>query len=145
MFVCVLDQNNNPLMPTTPSRARRWIVSGKATPFFKKGIFCVRLNQEPNDNQKQEIAVGVDPGSKKEGFCVLSQDHQYLNIQADALTWVKDKIELYLAASEGFDESCEPTRLIFRVLPNDCLPAKFNPERASARNGFSFCMAGVAR
>ena len=93
MFVCVLDQNNNPLMPTTPSRARRWIVSGKATPFFKKGIFCVRLNQEPSNNQKQEIAVGVDPGSKKEGFCVLSQAHQYLNIQADALTWVKDKLE----------------------------------------------------
>ncbi len=93
MFVPVVDKDQKPLMPTTPSRARRWIKSRKATPFWKKGIFCVRLNVEPSDRIKQEIAVGVDPGSKKEGFTVKSNAHAFVNIQADAVTWVKDNIE----------------------------------------------------
>ncbi len=44
LFVPVLNLNNEPLMSTTSWRASRWIKSGKATGFFKKGIFCVRLN-----------------------------------------------------------------------------------------------------
>ena len=47
-FVPVVDSNQRPLMPTTPARAERWIKSGKATPFFRKGIFYVRLNVEPS-------------------------------------------------------------------------------------------------
>ena len=80
-------------MPTSPSRARKWIKSREATPFFKRGIFCVRLNRKPSDFVKQEIAVGIDPGSKKEGFTVKSAAHTFLNIQADAVTWVKDAVE----------------------------------------------------
>jgi hypothetical protein len=95
MFVPVFDiDGKTPLMPTTSGRARRWIESGKATPFWQKGIFCVRLNQEPSDNKKQVIAIGVDPGSKKEGFTIKSASHTYLNIQADAVTWVKKHIEV---------------------------------------------------
>jgi len=94
MFVPVVNQQQEPLMPTTPSRAKRWIKSGKATPFFKKGIFCVRLNVEPSNQETQEIAVGIDPGSKKEGFTVKSLAHTYLNIQTDAVTWVKDAVEI---------------------------------------------------
>jgi hypothetical protein len=80
MFVPVVDKNKKPLMPTRPSRARRWIKSGKATPFWKKGIFCVRLNIEPSDRKTQKIAVGIDPGSKKEAFTVKSEIHTCLNI-----------------------------------------------------------------
>jgi len=92
MFVPVVDTNQKPLMPTTPARARKWIASKKATPFWKKGIFCVRLNVEPSSRQFQEIAVGIDPGSKKEGYTVKSELHTYLNIQADAVTWVKEAV-----------------------------------------------------
>lgn len=94
MLVPVVDNNQNPLMPTKPSRARRWIREGKATPFWKRGIFCVRLNITPSDEKAQPIAVGIDPGSKKEGFTVKSESRTYLNIQADAITWVKDAIEI---------------------------------------------------
>jgi len=93
MLVPVVDFLQKPLMPTKPSRARRWIKSGKATPFWKKGIFCVRLNVEPKDRKTQEIVVGIDPGSKKEAFTVKSEIHTYLNIQADAVTWVKDAVK----------------------------------------------------
>jgi hypothetical protein len=93
MFVPVVDQNQNPLMPTTPARARKWIESGKATPFWKRGVFCVRLNVEPSDNKTQPIAVGIDPGSKREAFTVKSKKHTYLNILTEAVTWVKDAVE----------------------------------------------------
>ena len=91
--VPVVDSNQKPLMPTTPSRARRWIKNKEATPFFKRGIFCVRLNREPSAQEKQPIAVGIDPGSKKEGFTVKSKAHPFLNIQADAVQHVKDAVE----------------------------------------------------
>ena len=93
MLVPVVDKNQNPLMPTKPSRAKRWIRSGKATPFWKNGIFCVRLNVDPSDTEFQEIAVGIDPGSKKEGFTVKSEAHTYLNIQTDAHSKVGKKVE----------------------------------------------------
>ncbi|MEC4815572.1 MAG: RRXRR domain-containing protein [Scytonema sp. PMC 1069.18] len=93
MFVPVVDSDNRTLMPTTPARARRWIKSGKATPFFRKGVFCVRLNVEPSNRNYQPIAVGIDPGSKREGFTVKSKAHTYLNVQTHAVDWVKDHVE----------------------------------------------------
>ncbi len=90
MFVPVVDHDQQPLMPTTPARARRWIRGGKATAFWKGGLFCVRLNVEPSAREIQPVACGIDPGSKKEGLVVASAAHTYLNLQADAVTWVKD-------------------------------------------------------
>ena len=92
-FVPVVDQNNSPLMPTTLLRARRWVNSGKATYFWKKGIYCVRLNVKPSDTQKQEIAVGIDPGSKREAYTIKSESHTYLNILTETPYWVKDAME----------------------------------------------------
>ena len=93
LFVPVVDLKNNPLMPTSCSRAKRWIKSGKATGFWKRGIYCVRLNVEPSSRNFQEIVVGIDPGSKREGFTIKSNLHTYLNIQANAVDWVKENVE----------------------------------------------------
>lgn len=79
-------------MPTSASRARRWVKQRKATYFWNKGIFCVRLNVGTGE-ELQPIAVGVDPGSKKEGYSVKSGAHTYLNLQSDAVDWVKDRVE----------------------------------------------------
>ena len=80
-------------MPTTPSRAWRWIRNGKATPFWKKGLFCIRINV-PVGKEVQQVALGIDPGSKKEGYTVKSNTHTYLNVQADAITWVKRAVKV---------------------------------------------------
>src|SRR5215831_2772565 len=93
MFVPVLDRNQHPLMPTTPTRARRWIRMDKATPFWKGGGISIRLNHEPSDRQTQPIVVGIDPGSKQEALVVKSTAHTYLNVQAEAVTWVKDAVQ----------------------------------------------------
>lgn len=92
MFVPVVDSENRPLMPTTPQRAKRWIKEGKATPFWKKGIFCVRLNVEPSNRNTQAVAIGVDPGSKREGFTVKSKAHTYLNVQTHTVDWVDNAL-----------------------------------------------------
>lgn len=89
----VVDINQRPLMPTTASRAKGWIQSGKATPFWKRGVFCVRLNVEPSSRFTQPIAVGIDPGSKREAFTVKSATKTYLNVQTHAVDWVKDAVE----------------------------------------------------
>ncbi len=92
MFVPVKSKDGEQLMPTSPPVARHLIKSGKATPYWNNGIFCIRLNYETTE-YKQEIAVGVDPGSKKEGFTVKSKAHTYLNVQTDAHSKVGKKIE----------------------------------------------------
>jgi len=91
--VPVIGVDRKPLMPTTPWRAEKWIKSGKATPFWNKGIFCVRLNVATG-TEKQPVACGIDPGSKKEGYTVKSEAHTFLNINANAVTWVKDAVEI---------------------------------------------------
>ncbi len=92
-FVPVFNMKNEPLMPTTWYRAKRWIKTRKATPFYKKGVFCVRLNVKTEEN-KQSIAIGVDAGIKKEGFTVKSKFHTYINTQADAVNHVKKAMEI---------------------------------------------------
>ena len=124
MFVPVLDANNKPLMPTTAARARRWLESRKATPFWRRGVFCVRLNVEPSAREAQSVAVGVDPGSKKEGLTVKSKAHTYLNVQADAVTWVKDHVETRREMRRGRR---------FRKTP--CRANRSNRSRLSARHG----------
>ena len=93
MFVPVKSKDGEHLMPTHPNKAGMLIKKGLATPYWDNGIFCIRLNYEPKTRHKQEIAVGVDPGSKKEGFTVKSEAHTYLNVQTDAHTKVGKKLE----------------------------------------------------
>lgn len=93
MYIMVVNTKQEALMPTKPSRVRRWIAEGKATPFWKKGLFCIRINV-PVGTEVQQVALGIDPGSKKEGFTVKSNAHTYLNIQADAVTWVKRAVKV---------------------------------------------------
>jgi hypothetical protein len=93
MHVPVININSNLLMPTSPSRARRMIKSQKATPFWNKGVFCIRLNYKPKESNLQSIVIGVDPGSKKEGITIKSKKHTYANFQLDAVDWVKNVLK----------------------------------------------------
>ena len=80
-------------MPMHAARARKLIKRGEATPYWDNGIYCIRLNKESSDREGQDIVVGVDPGSQKEGFTVKSASHTYLNVQADAHNKVGKKVE----------------------------------------------------
>ncbi|HEY9821640.1 MAG TPA: RRXRR domain-containing protein [Candidatus Sericytochromatia bacterium] len=60
-------------MPTKPSRARKWLKSGKAKLVYNDlGIFTIQLVSEPSGINTQPISVGVDPGKKYTGIGVQS-------------------------------------------------------------------------
>jgi hypothetical protein len=91
VYVPVVSKTGRPLMPCHPARARELVRKGKAVRRFNRGLFYIQLTGR-EDGDKQPIAVGIDPGSKKEGITVKSEAHTYLNIQADAVTWVKEAV-----------------------------------------------------
>ena len=92
MFVPVKSKSGKKLMPTHPNKAGMLIKKGLATPYWSNGIFCIRLNYATEAAYTQDIVVGVDPGSQKEGLTVKSEAHTYLNIQADAHSGVGKKV-----------------------------------------------------
>ena len=89
LFVPVVSSSGKPLMPCHPARARELIRKGKAIRQFDRGLFFIRLTAR-SDGVTQDVVVGIDPGSKKEGITVKSEAHTYLNLQADAVTHVKE-------------------------------------------------------
>ena len=93
-FVPVRSASDKRLMPTT-NRADRLIAKGRAIRRFDRGLFYIQLTDR-TDGYTQPIAVGIDPGSKKEGYTVQSEQHTFLNVQADALTWVSEAVETRL-------------------------------------------------
>jgi hypothetical protein len=90
-YVPVVSSTGKPLMPCHPARARELVRKGKAIRRFNRGMFYIRL-LDREDGALQPVSVGIDPGSKKEGITVKSAAHTFLNIQADAVTHVKDAV-----------------------------------------------------
>ncbi|MFN3920060.1 MAG: RRXRR domain-containing protein [Methylohalobius sp.] len=93
LFVAVQAKNGNPLMPCHPARARELIRKGMAVRRFSKGIFYIRLTTR-DVGDVQPVALGIDPGSKREGYTIKSEKRTFLNIQAKALDWVKQAVEV---------------------------------------------------
>ena len=90
----VISANGTPLMPCLASKARKLLEQGKARKYWNKlGVFCVRLNFDPKAPARQPLAVGIDPGSKFEGFSVVGKHDTVLNIMSEAVDWVKKAIE----------------------------------------------------
>lgn len=112
LYVPVISSTGTPLMPCHPARARELVRRGRAVRRFDRGLFYVQL-MDRNDGVRQEVAVGIDPGSKKEGLTVKSASHTYLNIQADAVTWVKKAVEtrrLMRRVRRGRNTPCRTNR-----------------------------------
>ena len=65
----------------------------QAIPFWQKGIFCIILIKEPSDRKYQEVVLGIDPGSKREGYTVATNKSIILNITSNTPDWVKDHVE----------------------------------------------------
>jgi len=93
LYVPVVGSTGTPLMPCHPARARELVCKGRAVRRWSKSLFYIRLLNRAN-GEVQSVVVGIDPGSKKEGFTVKSESRTYLNVQTDAVTWVKKAVEI---------------------------------------------------
>lgn len=86
--------DGEPLMPTKPSRARRWIKEGKAKPVRTKlNIFGVQLLVEPSGRAKQPIVLGIDPGSKYTGIAVASKEAILCGLHLELPDWIKERMK----------------------------------------------------
>lgn len=92
-MVPVLDENKNPLMPTSWKRAKKLLSRGEAKPYWYKGIFSIILQRPPKSTYKQDICAGIDPGSKMSALTIKSEAHTIFNLQYSAPTHVKKKVE----------------------------------------------------
>ena len=71
--VPVIAKSGQPLMPTKPSRARRWLQQGKAIIYCNDlNQFAIQLTFKTGDDT-QSIALGIDPGKMFTGIGVQSQ------------------------------------------------------------------------
>lgn len=80
-------------MPCHPARARELVRKGRAVRRFRKGFFYIQL-LDREVGVVQPVACGIDPGSKWEGFTVKSEKRTFANIHADAVTHVKEAVEV---------------------------------------------------
>jgi hypothetical protein len=91
--VPVVDKTGRPLMPCLAVRARKLLDNGKAVGAWNKlGIFYIRLKTE-KEPKNQPLVVGIDPGSKFEGFSVVGTKDTVVNIMSEAPDWVKKAVE----------------------------------------------------
>ncbi|MBC6419949.1 MAG: RRXRR domain-containing protein [Prochloron sp. SP5CPC1] len=71
--VPVQNPDGTPAMPTSASRACRWVKKGKATRHWNDArLYYVQLVREPSGNKTQQIVVGVDLGKSYSGIAVQS-------------------------------------------------------------------------
>jgi hypothetical protein len=118
--VPVVDRENKPLMPCSEKRARLLLERKHASHFWKSGIFCIRLTKEPSNRELQDISVGIDPGSKREGFTAKTATNTVINLLVDAVTWVKDHVEtrrIMRRARRGRNTLCRKPRFDNRKGP----------------------------
>jgi hypothetical protein len=91
-LVPVVDKNNNPAMPCSEKRARKLLEKGEAVSRWKNQIFYIQLVKN-SGNVLQDITIGLDPGSKREGFTVTTDTKVVLNILSEAKQGVKEALE----------------------------------------------------
>lgn len=122
-IIPVISKNRQILMPTSWNRAKSLIKRGEATPFIDTGQFCIRMNKKTG-TKTQPMAMGIDPGSKKEAYTIKSEKQTYLNIQCDARTGIKEKVEQRREARRNRRNRKTP-----------CRKPRFNNRKASCKKG----------
>ena len=78
--VPVVSQEGKPLMPTKPSRARKWVKQGIAIGRWSDlGVYYVQM-LSPTQEETQLVVVGVDPGKSYAGIGVQSAKYTLLQL-----------------------------------------------------------------
>jgi RRXRR protein len=111
-------------MPCTTAKARHLLKEGKAKPRRNKlGLFYVQLcyEQEPAN---QSLVVGIDPGSKFEGFSVVGSRDTVTNLMVEAPDHVKCAVATRrsMRRARRFRKWRRPKRFANRIKRKNRLP-----------------------
>lgn len=92
MKVFVLNQNNQPLMPCSPRKARILLKQGKAK-VVRKTPFTIKLLYSTGET-KQELILGIDTGSSKIGSAVVNSKNNVVYLsQIEIRNDITDKMK----------------------------------------------------
>lgn len=89
--VPVLNMRNQPLMPTTPGKARHLLDDGKAE-VVKRKPFTIQLTYATGEN-KQDVKLGVDSGYKHIGFSAVTKNRELISGNVELRTDIPKTIE----------------------------------------------------
>lgn len=123
MVVYVLSKSGNPLMPTTPCRARHLIESGEATA-EKRMPFTIRMRIDTTENV-QPITLGVDAGHEKIGLSASTEKKELYSAVVTARTDVTKLMkgrQSLRRARRNRDTRYRPPRFDNRKRPEGWLP-----------------------
>lgn len=84
MFVYILNQHGKPLMPCTPTKARRLLNSNKAI-VIKRAPFTIQLLYG-SSGYTQSVNLGVDAGSKHIGLSATTETNVLFEAQVNLRT-----------------------------------------------------------
>ncbi|WP_208345498.1 RRXRR domain-containing protein, partial [Aetokthonos hydrillicola] len=90
MLVLVINKHGQPLMPTTPRKARIFLQSGKAK-IVGRDPFTIQLIYG-SSGYKQPISLGIDAGYKNIGFSAITQKEELIGGEVELLDGVSERI-----------------------------------------------------
>lgn len=93
MFVYVLDENGQPLMPTSRFGKVRRLLRDKKAKVVKRCPFTIKLLYEPETKIVQDIVLGVDTGSKYVGVACVGNDKVLYQSQVELRDDIKRKMD----------------------------------------------------
>lgn len=90
MKVCVLNKHGRPLMPTTPSKARLLLKSGKAK-IVKRDPFTIQLIYG-SSGYTQPGDLGIDAGYENIGFSVVNDSQEIIGGELKMLKGMSERL-----------------------------------------------------
>ena len=80
-MVYVIDKDGRPLMPTRRHGKVKWMLKRKQAKVVKRSPFTIRLTYEPKTHCIQDVALGVDTGSKHVGLSASTEKEELFSAE----------------------------------------------------------------
>jgi RRXRR protein len=91
MFVYVRNQDGRPLMPCTPTKARKLLRAWKAS-VVKRSPFTIQLSWLC-EGHVQQVRAGIDKGSSTTGICCIGNGQALFSAEIHHRKDVKEKMD----------------------------------------------------
>lgn len=80
-MVYVIDKDGRPLMPTKRHGKVKWLLKRKQAKVVKRSPFTIQLTYEPKTHCIQDVALGVDAGSKHVGLSASTEKEELFSAE----------------------------------------------------------------